>query len=338
MARYLNVSCLLACVCTGIYCHPRPLSDDTNSGLANPQSPSGVPAPHGTKPDYVLGPGDQIVLSVEGLDDEYNDKVFRIDGGGDVSFPLIGRIHAGGTTSASLELALEKKLEPVLKHPEVVVTVSGFGGQPVSVLGSVTNPGIVQLQGRKTLFDVLSMVGGLAPEAGYVVRITRPLESGTIPLPNATVDASAKISIASVRVKDIIGIPKESENIEILPGDTVSVPKAAVVYAVGSVVKPGGFSLDERESLSALQVVALAEGLQPAASLSNAKIIRVVPETQSRVEIPVNLGKLMAGKTADVQLKAEDILFVPSSKAKKAGMKMVDVVAIAAGYSVYLAH
>jgi len=315
------------------YCGPGQGADGQGSDSRDTPQAS-TQSPHGTRADYVLGPGDQITLSVEGLDENYSEKIFRIDGSGDVSLPLIGRIHAAGNTSGSLEVALQTKLEPILKHPQVVVTVGSFGSQPVSVLGSVTNPGIFQLQGRKTLFDVLSMAGGLAPEAGYVVRVTRPVENGKIPLPNIQVDVGSRASVASIRVKDIIGIPKASDNIEILPGDTVSVPKSGVVYAVGSVVKPGAFSLDENESLSALQVVSLAEGLLPTSSTSKAKIIRIVPNTPNRVEIPVNLSQLMAGKAPDVQLQAQDILFVPSSKAKKAGLRTLDVIAQAAGYTV----
>ena len=333
MKPYVNVLCSLVCIGIWAYCGPLAFAGDTSGESADTPQAS-VPAPHGAKADYVLGAGDQITLSVEGLDENYSEKTFRIDGSGDVSLPLIGRIHAAGNTSASLELALQARLEPILKHPQVVVTVGAFGSQPVSVLGSVTNPGILQLQGRKTLFDVLSMAGGLAPEAGYVVRVSRPLEMGNIPLPNAQVDIGARVSVASIRVKDIIGVPKASDNIEILPGDTVSVPKAGVVYAVGSVVKPGAFSLDENESLSALQVVSLAEGLLPTSSQSKAKIIRIVPNTATRVEIPVNLSQLMAGKVPDVQLQAQDILFVPSSKAKKAGLRTLDVIAQAAGYTV----
>lgn len=311
-----------------------------SSGAAAPK-PIAASSPSGwhASPDYVLGPGDQITLAVPGLDDDYNEsKIFRVDGTGDMSLPWAGRIHAAGFTAGGLERLIETKLEPILKHPQVVVTVSSFGSQPVSVLGSVKNPGILQLQGRKTLFDVLSMAGGTSDDAGYVVRITRPLESGPIPLPNAQVDQATGTSVASVRLKDLVGVPRSSENIQVLPGDTISVPKAGVVYAVGSVVKPGGFSLDENESLSALQVVSLAEGLQPASASSKAKILRVVPNSPNRAEIPVDLNRLMAGKTQDVQLQPQDILFVPSSNAKKAGLRLVDVISQAAALSVVYAH
>ncbi len=296
-----------------------------------------------TKPqpnrDYVLGPGDQITLVVPGLENEYATKAFRIDGSGYVSLPLIGRIHAAGLTAPNLEDQLQSKLEPILKNPQPVVTLQTFGSQPVSVLGAVKNPGILQLQGRKTLFEVLSMAGGLLPEAGYIVQITRPLQNGAIPLLTTQIDQSSHFSTASVKLKDIINVPHASQNIQILPGDTVSVPTAGVVYAVGSVAKPGGYTLKENESLSALQVVALAEGLQTTAAASKARILRTVPGSSSRVEIPVNLSRLMAGKSADVPLHPSDILFVPGSNAKKAGLRALDAIVNAATYSsIYAGH
>lgn len=304
-----------------------------------PESASALSPGHGAQVDYVLGPGDQISLIVPGLEDTYSTKVFRIDGSGDISLPLIGRVHASGTTSSLLEHELLVRLGPILKKPEVVVAISSFGSEPVSVLGSVRNPGIIQLQGRKTLFDVLSMSGGLQPDAGYLVQVSRSLERGTISLSSVQLDLKSRVSVASIKLRDILNAPKAGENIEIVPGDTISVPKAGIVYAVGSVNKPGGYTLSESESLSALQVLSLAQGLRPAAASSRARILRAVPGSTNRVETLVDLNRLMAGKTHDVQLHPEDILFVPGSNAKKAGLRTLDAIVSAATYStVYLAR
>jgi polysaccharide biosynthesis/export protein len=290
-------------------------------------------------PDYVLGPGDQFALVVSGLEEQYNEKVFRIDASGDVTLPLVGRMHASGLSAATLEGELQIKLRPILKDPQVVVIISSFGSEPVSVLGAVRTPGIVQLQGRKTLFEVLSMAGGLQPDAGYIVQVTRPFTNGTIPLSDVRTDPNSQVAVASIRLKDIINIPNAAQNIEIFRGDTISVPKAGVVYVVGSVTKPGGYTLDENESFSALQVLSLAEGLKTAAAASKARILRTVPGSPDRAEIPVNLNRLMAGKTSDVQLHADDILFVPGSEAKKAGIRTLDAIVNAATYaSVYAGH
>jgi polysaccharide biosynthesis/export protein len=330
--RYAFVFCVFLVVVPG---------ENLSAASAGGQSAlpnSGNPAESSMIVDYVLGPGDQITLIVPGLDDEYKEKLFRIDATGDVTLPLVGRIHASGLSTASLEADLQVRFTAFLKDPRIVVSIASFGSEPVSVLGAVRNPGILQLQGRKTLFEVLSMAGGLQPEAGYVVQVTRSLTIGGIPALNVRTDASAQVSIASIRLKDIINVPNAAENIEIRPGDTISVPKTRIVYAVGSVSKPGGYPLNENESLSALQVLALAEGLQTTAAASKARILRSIPGASTRTETSVDLGRLMAGKAPDVLLRADDILFVPGSKAKKAGLRTIDAIVNAATYATIYLH
>jgi polysaccharide biosynthesis/export protein len=284
--------------------------------------------------DYILGPFDQIALVVGDLQDDFSDKTFRIDGNGDVSLPFAGRLHAGGLTPVALADEIKKRLSPILKKPDVIVNVTEFASQTVSVLGAVNTPGLHQLMGRKTVFEMLSASGGLSDGAGTTVKITRGAKWGLVPLAGATVDRAGQVSTAIVRMQDIAraGI----ENIAVMPGDTIFVPKADLIYAVGSVTKPGGFPIGEKESLSALQVVSLAEGLQKTAAADKAKILRLVAGNPNRVEIPVNIKQLMAGKTPDIPLRADDILFIPNSGAKSAGYRTIDsIVAAATGFAVY---
>jgi polysaccharide export outer membrane protein len=129
------------------------------------------------------------------------------------------------------------------------------------------------------------------------------------------------------------------ENIQVLPYDVILVKRADLVYAMGAVHKPGGFVLSEREKISVLQVLALAEGLDHVAAVGNAKIIRSVGEADSRIEIPVNLKKLLAGKGSDVSMLANDILFVPTSTSKNIALKGLEsAVTIGSGVAIYAGH
>jgi polysaccharide biosynthesis/export protein len=288
------------------------------------------------QPDYVLGPNDQISLLVPDLEDEFTDKTFRVDMSGNVSLPFMGHLHAAGLTIGGLEQEVKDLLNRVLKDPEVTISVVGFGSEPVSVLGAVNYPGIRQLEGHKTLFEVLSLSGGLRPDAGYLITITRDLKWGQLPLADVKPDPTGRFSVGSVKVKDIRNATSGGENIDIRPGDAIWVSKAELVYAVGSVTKPGGFLLTERDSISALQVISLAEGLLKTAAPDKARILRAVPGSTSRTEIAVDLKQLMAGKGTDIQLRPDDILFVPSSYAKGAGYRTLDaVIAAATGMAIY---
>jgi polysaccharide export outer membrane protein len=93
--------------------------------------------------------------------------------------------------------------------------------------------------------------------------------------------------------------------------------------------RSGGFVLHEKESLSVLQALSLAEGSGPTASLKKARILRAHADSSDRTQIPVDLKAVLAGKSPDVSLQSGDILFVPSSFTKKATMRTID-----AGYQV----
>jgi polysaccharide export outer membrane protein len=207
--------------------------------------------------------------------------------------------------------------------------------QPVSVLGDVQTPGVHQLQGQKTLFEVLSLAGGLRPEAGNVINITRRIEWGIIPLPNVKTDSTGRYSVASVDVKSVMSASNPAENIIIKPNDVVSVPKAETIYVIGAVKKPGAYVLGQYRSLSTLQILALAEGTDKTADTKEAKIMRLLPGSDQRSEIPVDLKTILDGKVPDVALKGDDILFVPVSKAKVIGYRTIEAMAQAGTLLVY---
>jgi polysaccharide biosynthesis/export protein len=284
--------------------------------------------------DYVLGPFDQITVLVGEFPDQFGDRSFRIDGNGDVSLPLAGRVHAGGLTPKELEDEIKKHLAAVLKSPDVVVNVSDFTSTSVSVLGAVNLPGMHPLVGQKSLFEELAVSQGLTDEAGSTVKITRAEKWGVIPLPNVTMDPGTHVSTAIVRIKDVTR--NGPENIALMPGDAIFVPRADLIYVVGSVTKPGGFPIGEKETISALQVVSRAEGLQRTAAPEKAKILRAELGKPSRIEIPVNIKLLMAGKTPDIPLQADDILFIPNSGAKSAAYRTTEaILAAATGVAIY---
>lgn len=266
---------------------------------------------------YVLGPQDQIsIRCVE--EEEISDKPIAVDTNGFVSLPLIGRLKIAGLTIEQVESELSSRLKKYYKNPAVSVTIVEFRSQPISVIGSVKSPGLHQIDGHKTLVEVLSLAGGLADDAGPSVKITRQLKWGRIPVANAVDDSSGSYSVAEISIKELMDAKNPSSNIVILPQDIVSVPHAEMVYVIGRVQRSGGYVLRERETLSVLQVLSLAGGLDSSAAPKNSRIMRPVSGSSSRAEIPLNLSKIMSGQSGDVPLQPDDILFVPTSVPKKA--------------------
>ena len=272
---------------------------------------------------YVLGPDDQIKIWALGLE-QLSDKNVRVEPNGDIDLPIYGKIRAEGLTLDQLKAELVKRFSQDVLNPEVSIEIVEFGSQPVSVMGSVNRPGIVQLHGHKTLLEVVSMAEGMRPDAGPRINISRPVQYGEIPLPNAKNDPSGRFSVADVVVKDLLEGKNPAANILISPHDTITVPRAEAVYVMGAVHKPGEVPLKDNVGISVLQALASAEGLGATPAPGNARIVRLVPGTSERKEIPVDLTKVQAGSAEDLTMRPNDILVVPTSGPKKAAARAVE--------------
>jgi polysaccharide export outer membrane protein len=284
---------------------------------------------------YILGPEDQILIRAL-YAEEISEKPILIGTNGYISLPLVGRVRASGLTVEQLETEIMSGLKPYMQDPQVSVSIVEFRSQPVSVLGAVANSGVVQLRGRKTLFEVISEAGGLKNEAGNIIKITRRKEFGPIPLASAVADSSGQFSVAEVSVKSVMEARVPEENIEIKPKDVISIPRAELIYVIGSVKRAGGFVLNEREHISVLQALSMAEGLERVASGGSARILRSSDEASTRTEIAVDVNKILAGKASDVPMLANDILFIPNSAAKSATLRGVEAaIQVATGVAIW---
>ncbi len=272
---------------------------------------------------YLLGPDDELEISGPELD-ELANKPTRIDGNGDIQVPLVGRVHVAGLTVQHCEQELNKRLSTYIRHPQVAINVKELHSQPISILGAVNTPGVHQVQGHKTLLETLSLAGGIRPDAGYSIRITRQLEWGCIPLPNTRLDASGRFNVAEVNLKKIMEAKNPEENIQIFPHDVISVPKAEMVYVIGEVKHSGGFVLGQHESISVLQALSLAEGLNTTADARHGKILRLNADANQRAEITVDVKGILTGKRGDVPLRGDDILFIPGSVGKKTTLRAIE--------------
>jgi polysaccharide export outer membrane protein len=275
-----------------------------------PASPKEAPA------DYILGADDQITLSTPEAD-ELNAKVMRIEGNGSITIPLIGTMKAAGLTPAQLSAEISKRLEKFYLKPQVVVSVTEYRSQPVSVFGAVNTPGVQQVQGRKTLIEMLSLAGGPRQDAGPTVIVTRRMEHGPLPVEGATTDPSGQFSTAEIDLKSITSAQRPQDNIPVKPNDVISVPRAHMVYVIGEVQRSGGFILNEREGVSVIQALSLAGGMKTTAAPKNARILRR-DETGPAEGTPIDLKALLSGKERDRILQPDEILYVPDSLPKKA--------------------
>jgi polysaccharide biosynthesis/export protein len=272
---------------------------------------------------YVLGPDDEILIrgiEVPQTSDkpEKPDKTFLIGTNGNITLPLVGRVKAGGLTVEQLEGELNTRFKEFIKDPQISVTVTEFRSQPVSVLGAVTKPGVIQLRGPKTLYEVLSMAGGPRDTAGSSITVWRRREKGEIPIPGATTDPTGQFSVVVLNVQEILEGKKPAVNIEIKPNDVISVSEASanMVYVVGDVQHAGAFTLGGQRNVSVLRALSEAGGLGRTAKPQHARIIREIPGNANLTEISVDIKKIISGKAEDLKLWPNDVLVVPTSTRK----------------------
>jgi polysaccharide export outer membrane protein len=272
---------------------------------------------------YVLGPGDVIV--VNGLNaEDIVGKPMRIDAKGDLTLPLIGTVHAGGLTIPKLEKLLNDRLSVFVKNPQLIVSVSQYESQPVSVVGAVNNPGIHQIQGRKTIIEMISLAGGPRADAGSDVTLTRSLEYGPLPLPDEHPDPTGRYSTAVLSLRDITSGRRPGENIFVMPHDVLAISRASTVYVIGEVNKAGAFPVGDSGIVSVVQALSMAQGCDHTADTKHARIIRNAQVPGKREEIVCDLHKILAGKSPDINLQADDILYVPGSTGKKVAIKALE--------------
>ncbi len=227
---------------------------------------------------------------------DISGKPQRIDPSGDLRLPMVGRVRAEGLTVDQLEAELISLLKVHLQEPDVAVTVTAFRSQPVSVIGAVTQSGVRPLEGRKTLIEVLSQAGGVTADAGPTLRMTRRIDVGAIPLPNAAADPSGQFSVVDIDLKALLDGRSPDDNIVIQPHDVISIPRAEVVFVIGEVGRPGPVPLSGGPSLSVMEAVSSAGGTLRTAASSNVRILRRAVANQQRTEVKVDLKQMMRGK------------------------------------------
>ena len=204
-----------------------------------------------------LGPGDLLEVGVYNVP-ELATKA-RVGNSGDVYLPLIDYVHVGDLTVEEAQALIEKRLGDggFVRNAHVTIFLDESASQGVTILGEVAKPGIYPAIGERRLYDLISAAGGFTPSAGRKVSIIRQhSQAGPI-----TVNLPRNLA------EDL------QDNIEILPGDTITVPRAPIIYVVGDVGRPAGLLMDNG-NLTVLQALALSGGANRTAKMAITSAIR----------------------------------------------------------------
>ena len=266
-----------------------------------------------------LGTGDLIEVNVYNVP-ELTTKA-RVSSAGDVYLPLIDYVHVDGLTQEEAQTLIEKRLSDggFVRNPHVTIFVDEAASQGVAVLGEVSKPGIYPDVADHRLYEIISEAGGFTSSASRNIAILRQnqTEPVRVTLPRNLADNT-------------------SGNIEIMPGDTITVPRAPIIYVVGDVGKPSGLLVDNG-TLTVLQALALAGGTNRTAKLGGARVIRKGPAGVT--EMKIEIKKMLEAKIPDITLQADDILFIPVSGTRVLGARSFEAaMSMATMVGIYSVH
>jgi polysaccharide export outer membrane protein len=247
--------------------------------------------------EYVIGPGDKLNIQVWKHPDLECDV--EISGSGDFSFPLIGKVHAGGLSVFDLEKQLVQKLaDAYLVSPQVRVTVVEYKNQKAYLFGAVKQPGSYVIKGKTSILELISSMGGITDETGSAALIVRP---------ESPERKNSPQSINEARANEIIEVDLErlyagemGENTFVMPGDSIYVKKAPKIFVTGEVQNPGRFRWEKY--LTVRKAISLAGGPSTKGSSERAQIIRMTDGREIKIR----------PKMSD-SVKPEDIINVPRS-------------------------
>ena len=243
--------------------------------------------------DYVIGPAD--VLTIQLFDQPDLGGKFTVEADGSFSFPLIGRVTAGGSTLRGFETELKRKLaDGYFRNPQVSVAVEQYRSQRVFVMGEVRQPGPVPLTGGMTLIEALARAGSTLPTSSGEVAIVRGASASAGPL-NPGQEGVSEIFRATIRELESGAL---SQNIQLRDSDTIFVPRAETIYVFGHVKNPGAYGI--KKNTTVIQALALAGGVTEHGAMGRVQIIRIVKGQKRELKV----------KETD-RVQPEDTIIVP---------------------------
>ncbi|WP_213805072.1 polysaccharide biosynthesis/export family protein [Granulicella sp. dw_53] len=270
------------------------------------------------KETLLIGPGDTLHIQV--YDTPEMEQRARVTDSGDIPLSFLGNVKVSNMTPGQAAKEIERSLiaSAIMLHPQVTVRVDLYATQNVAVMGQVIKPGLYETDTRRKVIEVLALAGGLTDAADRHITIERHGD------PDKKFDYYYSNTAGTALDDDPM----------VYPGDTVIVPKVAVVYVLGDVLKPGGYPVNTNNSqMTVLQAISLAGSANHTAAVSKSKLVRKTPGGVEEIDLPVNA--MQKGQKADIALKPDDVIYVPFSFMRNVVVNGQSILASATSAVVY---
>ncbi len=279
---------------------PLPNAEGTGEVLVTPVDPAIDSFFRGTRAaqSNALIAGDSVQIKVEGVDFTVAQLERRIPLDGAVPLPKTAHtIQAVGKTAQQIESAVAAAYAEKYENPYVTVTVMDMAPRYVYVTGEVRSPQRYDIGGTPlTVMQAITLAGGPTKEASMArVRVQRYYPAG-----------GREVSSAALDLESVMDSGLQGDNILVAPGDTIVVPKAALlkVHILGHVETPG--ALDWYPGLTLTKAITECGGFRKFAKRWEISVIRA---DGTRIEF--DFDKLIEGAIPDLTLEPRDRIFVP---------------------------
>lgn len=215
-----------------------------------------------TPRNYVLGPGDEVIVDIFGA----NQTTIRsiISPEGYINVDILGPIYLSGKTIDSANSFLKNKLSQIYEglnggeeQTDIQISLGQVRSIQVSIIGEVPNPGTYQVSSLATVFHAMFQAGGVK-EPGTVrdIKVVRN---------NKTV--------ASVDIYDFLVNGTRKNDIRLEDGDVIVVaPYKNIVKVIGAVKRPLNFEMKDGETVA--DVLRYAGGFDKSAYSENVSVVR----------------------------------------------------------------
>jgi polysaccharide export outer membrane protein len=271
------------------------------------------------KETLLIGPGDTLHIQV--YDTPEMEQRVRVTDAGEIPLSFLGNVKVGNMIPGQASKEIEQRLiaSAIMLHPQVTVRVDLYATQNVTVMGQVIKPGAYETDTRRKMVEVLALAGGLTDVADRHITVER---KG---------DSNHKFEYY---YSNIAGTALDDDPM-VYPGDTVIVPKVAVVYVLGDVLKPGGYPVNTNNSkMTVLEAISLAGSANHTAAVGDSKLIRRTSNGVEEIDLHVNA--IQKGKQPDIALTPDDVVYVPFSFLRNVAVNGQSILASATSAVVYV--
>lgn len=240
-------------------------------------------------PDYVVGPGDEILLRIWGQIN-FNQRL-TVDRAGEVFIPQVGSVNVAGVRYAQLPGVVQSAIGRVFKNFDLNVNLGQLRSIQVFVMGQARRPGSYTVSSLSTLVNALFASGG--PSSTGSLRHIQLKRNGAL--------------VTELDLYDLLLQGDKTKDAPLMPGDVIFIPQIGPQIAIsGSVTTPAIYELKDGNTVK--DALGFAGGLSPIAASRNVALDRVA-DRQGFATITLNVDSPEAAATV---LRQGDILRVLS--------------------------